>query len=104
MAPKRIQTDNRRGGDRHKKNSALRSSEARQKKSTFVKTLQSQTNKLTEENATLKALQKENQKLKQQLKYRVSMQGSCFLASESVRQLCFKNLASPLEGHHTGVL
>jgi hypothetical protein len=103
MAPKRIQTRNRRGGDRHKKNSALRSSEARQKKSTILKQLQMQNKKLKEDNATLEALQKESQKLKQQLKDRVSMQGSCFLASESVRQLCFKNLASPLEGHHTGV-
>ena len=59
MAPKRIQQDNRQGGDRHKNNSALRSSEARAKKSTFFKKLHSANKKLTEENAKLQALQKE---------------------------------------------
>ena len=103
MAPKRIQQDNRHCGDRHKKNSALRSSEAHAKKSTFFKKLQSANKKLMEENAKLQALQKENHKLKQQVKDRVAMQWFCCLASEFVRQLCWKTLASPLARHHSGV-
>jgi hypothetical protein len=51
----------------------------------FVKQLQSAKINLTEENATLHGLYQADQKSKQQLKDRVFMQGSCFLAIESVR-------------------
>jgi uncharacterized coiled-coil DUF342 family protein len=105
MAPKRLQKRDGRGGDRHKKNGALRASENRQKRRAILTQLQVQNKKLTEDNATLEALRKENKKLKQQVKDRVSMHGSCFLAGESVRQFCFKHLTSSLEGHHeTGTL
>jgi hypothetical protein len=85
MAPKRIDRRIHRGGDRRKKSASLRSKESRGKNRAFVKQLQSAKMKLLEENATLHAVYQAGQKPKEQLKDRVCMQGSCFLAIESVR-------------------
>jgi hypothetical protein len=79
MAPKRP-------GDRYKKNAALRSKEAREKNRVSVEFWQSSKLKLTAEIATLHALHPDGQKSPEQLKDRVSMQGSCFLAIESFRE------------------